>query len=321
VIRLYRRGRRDRRVREWKGSSLVGALFIFLAALLFGLVIVMARVLRLSSFPVSTILAIRFGVGSVVLAGLVPALRQRFRPAPGEGPWLVAIGFVGYASAVHLLFSALRYGTAAAVTFLGFTYPVFVALLSIAFTRSLPSLLVNVSLVLAAGGVALVATSGGSLSIEPVGILLALVSAVAAAGYLVIAAYKVQRTPALTAALWMSASAGLALAVAAGVNRDFVAPSSGAQWLLLFGITICGMAGLVFLLTGLPRIGPVRTSVIAAIEPLSVAVLSVFLLGENMHPATGFGGALILIGAIAATAAKVKVEQPHIPSSGLHHGV
>jgi drug/metabolite transporter (DMT)-like permease len=307
--------------RDDRANTLLGALFIVLASLLFALVIVMARVLRLSSFPVPTMLAIRFGVGTLVLAGLVLALRQPLRPAPREGRWLVAIGFVGYASAVYVLFSALRYGTAAAVSFLSFTYPVFVALLSIAFTRSFPGLLVNASLVLAAGGVALVATSGGSLSIEPLGILLALVSAVAAAGYLVAAAYKVQRTPSLTAALWMSASAGLALILGAGVNRDFVAPSSGTQWLLLFAIAICGTGALVLLLSGLPRIGPVRTSVIGAMEPLSVSVLSLFLLGEDMHPATGFGGALIVLGAIAATAAKVKVEQPLIPPSGLHHGV
>jgi drug/metabolite transporter (DMT)-like permease len=304
-----------------RGRDWVGAVFVLLAALLFGLVIVMARVLAMSSFPVSTILVTRFGVGSALLAGIARFLRQELRPARRELPWLVVMGFLGYTAAVHFMFSALRYGTAPAVTFLGFTYPVFVALLWIAVTRSFPSPLINASLVLAASGVALVAASGGELSIEPLGTALAIGSAVATAGYLVLAAHKLRATPPLTSAFWMSASAALALLIITVASRDFAAPDNTEHLWLLLGITVCGTGALVFLLVGLPRIGPVRTSVIAAMEPLSVVLFSVFLLDEHLTPTATLGGVLILVGATCATAAKPKEARPRLPAGDFPSGM
>jgi len=60
----------------------------------------------------------------------------------------------------------------------------------------------------------------------------------------------------------------------------------------------------VCLFAGLRRLGAVRTSIVAATEPLAAAALAVIFLSERLHAGTVLGGLLILAGAIAASIAR-----------------
>jgi drug/metabolite transporter (DMT)-like permease len=68
-------------------------------------------------------------------------------------------------------------------------------------------------------------------------------------------------------------------------------------------------AAFACLLGGLQRLGAVRTSIVAATEPLSTAVLAFVFLGESVAPATLTGGTLILIGAVLASLARGPTAQ------------
>jgi DME family drug/metabolite transporter len=59
-----------------------------------------------------------------------------------------------------------------------------------------------------------------------------------------------------------------------------------------------------FLFLGLRRIGAVRTSIIASLEPVNAAVLALIFLGEPLRAGVLAGGALILAAAIAASLAR-----------------
>ncbi len=58
------------------------------------------------------------------------------------------------------------------------------------------------------------------------------------------------------------------------------------------------------LFIGLRRLGPVRTSVVAALEPVATAILALIFLSEALQPLTAVGGALIVGGAVAASVAR-----------------
>ena len=63
----------------------------------------------------------------------------------------------------------------------------------------------------------------------------------------------------------------------------------------------------------LKRLGPVRTSIVAAAEPLATTLLAWAILHERIRAITAVGGALILIGAVTATLARPApppAEQP-----------
>jgi drug/metabolite transporter (DMT)-like permease len=277
--------------------------FIALAAILFGGVVVLGKTLP-GDLPVASMLAVRFGVAALVLAAVLVARRQPVRPARGEGVRLMLLGAVGYAVESAFFFLALARGSASAVTLLFFTYPVWVAVLSAVLGMGLPGWLVGGSLLAAVAGAALVITSGGGLDITAVGIGFALASAVTFSFYLLGAEALVSRTSSLASAMWVSASASVALAVysAAGGAERF--PQGGEEWLRVSSMGLLTAAAFFCLFVGLRRVGAVRTAVIAALEPVATSVMAVTILGEALRPGVALGGILILASAVAASLAR-----------------
>src|SRR5207302_9169740 len=101
-------------------------------------------------------------------------VRFPLRAARGEGWRLAVLGVAGYAVEATLFFSALRHGTAAAVTLLFFTYPVFVSMIAFFGGRGLPGRMLGAALAAALGGAALVVATGHGVQIHGVGVVCAL---------------------------------------------------------------------------------------------------------------------------------------------------
>lgn len=282
----------------------VGGVFVGVASILFAGTVILGDIAMRDDLPVASMLAIRFGTAAVVLAVVQVALRRPLRPAPREGRWLVALGAVGYALESGLFFLGLARGTAAAVTLLFFTYPVWVALLSAALGAGPPGWLVGGSLVAAVAGAAIVVTSSGGLDITGAGIAFALGASVTFTFYLLGVDALVRATSPLVSAMWVSGSAALGLgsfAVVSGVGRW---PVGTAEWLPVLGMGGLTAGAFILLFLGLRRIGPVRTSIIAAGEPVATSLLAVLFLDQALRPGVALGGALILAGAVAASLAR-----------------
>ena len=281
----------------------LGGLIVGLAALLFGAVVVLGRTRAIRDLPVPALLTVRFGVAAVALAAIVVLMRRSLRPAPGEGWKLFALGAALYASESALFFLALERGTAATVTLLFYTYPVLVTLLSAATGQGLPGRVVAGALGAAVAGTAIVVGSSGGLDITPAGIGFALGSALTFSVYLVGADRLIRRTPPLATAMWVSLSASLGLAAAALVGGVAEVPPSGAR----VAVAAMGLltAGAFFLLfVGLRRVGAVRSSVIASLEPVAAAVLAAIFVSEPLRGGVLAGGVLILAGAVTAALAR-----------------
>ena len=294
--------------------DVVGGLFVGLASLQFGGVVVLGKIVTNSGLPVSSFLAIRFLVAAVLIAGALAVSRQPLLAARGEGWRLAVLGTVGYAVEAGLFFAGLRHGTAAAVTLLFFTYPVLVALLSIALGRGLPGWVLGGSLLSAVAGAALVVVSGGGLDIGTAGILLALASALMFSLYLTGAELVLKRTNSQTGSLWVSASAGAALVAFAVASRTAQWPDGWRQWGPVLGTAAFTAGAFVCLFAGLRRLGSVRTSIVAASEPLAATILAVVFLSEPLRGGVVAGGFLILAGAVAASLARgAAPAEPPVP--------
>lgn len=297
-------------------DSVVGGGLIALASLQFGVVVVVGTQLLRGGLNVNAMLAIRFAAATAVLLAIQAARRKPLLPARGERLGLALLGLAGYAVEAALFFAAIRYGTATAVTLLFFTYPVLVALISMAIGRGTPGALVGGALLAAVAGAAIVVAAGGSVAIQPAGISLALGSAVMFAAYLTGVDHVMRDTPPLTASAWVAAWASLGLFVSLAFLAGRHMPDGAAEWVR---VTIMGLAtggAFVCLMAGLRLLGPVRTSIVAALEPLSSAVLATLVLNEPLRAATAAGGLLILGGATAASLARrepVAVTESEIP--------
>ncbi len=305
-------------MRTARSADAAGGLFIVLASLQFGVVVVLGRIVTDGprGMPVPAMLAIRFGVAAFLLLGTLAALRRPALPVRDERLPLAGLAVAGYAVEASLFFLAVRHGEAAAVTLLFFTYPIFVTLGSMALGQGAPGILVGGSLACAVGGSALVILSGGGLAIEGLGVAFALGAAGVYSGYLLGADRVLRRTEPLAGAMWVSLFASLGLAVYAGVSGNVRAPDGLRQWAPLVGMGAATAGAFVCLFSGLRRLGPVRTAVVAATEPLAATVLAFLFLSEPIRPGVVGGGALILVGAVAASlarAARAPATEPDVP--------
>jgi drug/metabolite transporter (DMT)-like permease len=281
----------------------VGGAFVALAAFLFGGVVVLGKTAEVEALPVPSMLSIRFAVAGVALALILAASRGSLRPARREGRWLLALGGIGYATESALFFLALSRGTAATVTLLFYTYPVLVTLLSAALGLGVPGLLLGGSLVAAVAGAALVVGSSGGIDITALGIVFALASALTFSVYLLTADQMVRRSSSLVAATGVSLSASVTLAAYSIVTGTGELPrGSGLLAVSAMGLLTAG--AFTFLFLGLRRVGAVRTSIIASLEPVNAAVLALIFLGESLRAGVLAGGALILAAAIVASLAR-----------------
>ncbi|HEX7463878.1 MAG TPA: DMT family transporter [Actinomycetota bacterium] len=290
-----------------------GALLVASASALFGGVVVFGKFALRREWPVPSMLAIRFGIGAVILAIALVVLRRPLMAVRGERMGLALLA-VGYAVEATLFFAALEHGTAAAVTLLFFTYPVLVTLASWGMGTGAPSRLTVLSLALAGTGTAVMVATGGRVSIERAGVLFALGSALAYTSYLVGADRVLRRTNPLTSSMWVSAGASIGLAAYSLASGGLGIPTGWSKWWPVLGMSAATAGAFVCLLSGLKRLGAVRTSIIAATEPLSSALLAFVFLNEEVTTGTALGGALILSGAVAAALARTsRPVEPPIP--------
>lgn len=296
------KGRRD----------VVGGLIVAGTGGLFGAVVVLGRSVA-GDVPVATLLAIRFGVAAAVLAAWLAATRRGLRPARGEWLALLGLGAIGYAGESALFFLALERGTAATVTLLFYTYPVWVAGLAAVMGMGRPGLLLGGALVAAVAGAGIVAVTGEGLDITALGIVFALASAVTISIYLVAYESLVRETPALVAATWVATGAAAAQATYALVSGTGGLPSDGLEWLTIAAMGVLTSAAFVGLLVGVERLGSLRTAIVSSLEPVFAAVLALVFLGEALRGGVFAGGLLILAGATAATMAR----SPREPEAGL----
>jgi drug/metabolite transporter (DMT)-like permease len=287
----------------------IGGLLVAVSALQFGLVVLLGKFVRRHGLSVEAMLSIRFGLGALLLAAALIALRRPLLAAPGERSGLAILALVGYAVEATFFFTALGHGTVAAVTLLFFTYPVLVTLGTWAIGRGTPARQTILALGCALVGSAIVVGTGAGLQIETLGVVLALASATTFTGYLIGADVVLRRTNAMTSAMWVSAGASIGLFVYANAIGRWRLPAGSHEWFLLVGMGLASAGAFVCLMEGIQRIGAVRTAIVSALEPLAAATLAWVFLGEDVTWGIAVGGTLILVAAVTASLARVATPQ------------
>ena len=300
----------SRRATDRRGE-LTGSGLSALMAVLFAVVVVLGKQIQAGELPF-VMLAIRFGGQSALLLGLVVLTRRPLLPAPGERLALAIAGTVGYGSEAAFYFSALNHGSAAAVTLLFYTYPVWVMLATIALDRKGPPGMLFVALGLAIAGSAMVVLGGGGADITGLGIVLALCTSVAYTAYLIGTDRHVRTTDPLTAAAWLGIGAATANVVYAVAFGAVTFPAASSAWRLV-AMIVFSAGAFAAMLAGLQRVGAVRNAIIGVMEPLTVAILAYFFLNEPITAPVAIGGTLILVGAVIASVIRTtSIAEPNV---------
>jgi drug/metabolite transporter (DMT)-like permease len=109
------------------------------------------------------------------------------------------------------------------------------------------------------------------------------------------ALHKAQRgIPTLVAAFYMIIGVMISFFVAGLATGALAMPRTISVWALLLTLSLVGtVIAFLALMSGLRILGPVRTSIMATIEPFFTAVLGVIALGEKFTLTLLSGGMLI----------------------------
>jgi drug/metabolite transporter (DMT)-like permease len=280
-------------------QELVGSLLTALMAVQFAVVVIVGKDVMHGNLPF-TLLSLRFSGAAVILALALVATGRPLLPERGERLGIALAGIVGYGTESALYFSALNHGSAAAVTLLFYTYPVWVMLATIAIDRRVPGGKLVVALLLAIGGSAVVVAGSSGVQLQALGIVLALGCSIAYSAYLMTTDRLVKRTNAMTSAMWLSAGAATGNLIYSFLFDAHVVPA-GDDWWRVVGMAVFSAGAFGCMLAGLQRIGAVRNAIIGVLEPLTVALLAALFIHEPITVATAAGGILILGGAVLAT--------------------
>lgn len=268
-------------------------LLIVVSALCFGSISVLTVLITGAGVPLLTAMAWRYVLGAVLLFGVVGARQLRSIPKR-RIIQLLLIGGFGQALITYLSLHALEYIAVGPLAFLFYTYPAWVALL--AATRRTEKLTATrvIALTMALVGVTVMVGAPSSDKLNPIGVMLALGSALLYAVYLPSLEHLQQGIPALVATFLLVVGAAVTFVIAALFVRELTVPQGSAVWSNIFILALAStVIAFSTLIKGLSVLGPVRTSIIATVEPFFTAILGVAVLGNQLTTTTLIGGILI----------------------------
>jgi drug/metabolite transporter (DMT)-like permease len=272
----------------------------FAAVLLFGFTVVLQALLVDEGIASFAAVGIRYLWSGIVCLAIVIALRRPVLPTKGERAAAVLLGAVVYGFQAVLFYAALGHGTVASVSLLFYTYPILVLIGSLLLGLRSWSWLAGGAAAMSALGAALVVAAGREVTIDGLGILMALGSSCCVAVFLLANNRLIPRTPALVAATWVSfgvAASTLTLALLLGEFHAF----STRAWLILFVTGTTTGLGTAAMYVSLAALGAAPTSVLLSLQTIVAIVGSALLLGQPVLAGQILGG-IAIIGSIALSA-------------------
>jgi len=267
-------------------------LLIILSALSFGSISVLTVLVTAAGVPLLTAMAWRYLLGMALLGAVARPGRIRSIPTR-RVVQLVVTGGCGQALITYLSLHALEYIPVGPLAFLFYTYPAWVALLAaLRKTERLTSVRV-IALTLALAGVTIM-VGAPTEKLNPIGVMLALGSALLYSAYLPALEHVQAGIPAVIATFLLIGGAAIAFVIAALLTGELFIPAGITVWSEILVLAVVStVVAFLTLIKGLAVLGPVRTSIVATVEPFFTATLGVLVLGNQMSTTTLLGGILI----------------------------
>lgn len=280
-------------------STWAGVALIAVSASAFGAMAIFARAASASGVDLFAMLLFRFFVAAVLLLVWCRVQRVRF-PSRRQALGIALMGGIGYVGQSLCFFGALQYAQASLVALLLYLYPVFVTILAAIFLHERLTPVKLGALVLCSLGTAL--TVGGGHG-QPLGMALAVASALIYSGYIVVGARLTRGVDARATATLVCVAATVSFGVMAAVRvwqgLPLHWPAGAGGWAALTAIAVCStVIAILTFFAGLQRLGAGRASMLSTLEPVVTVLLAAMLLGETLTAAQLGGGVLILAGVV-----------------------
>ena len=268
---------------------------IILSSCAFGSLSTLTVLVNQSGLPLLPAMLWRYLIAAGILLVILRHQRQLII-ARQDAIRLMLTGGLAQSTITFLSLHALNYLPVGPLAFLFYTYPAWVALISAVTGRESLTFSRVIALAIAMSGIVVMVGLPSSGSLNRLGVLLALGTAILYEMYLP-TLHRVQAgMPALVSSFYLIFGVFTAFFIASVMTREVQLPHTIPLWgyvtLLCVWSTVIAFASLV---GGLRVLGPVRTSIVATIEPFFTAVLGFLLLGQPVTRNTAVGGMLIAL--------------------------
>lgn len=241
-----------------------------------------------------SVLFYRFSLGAVLLALYMLAMKKTFRISGKQVFHAFLFGSL-FALASLFFFHGLRWMDAGLATSVMFVYPAIVALIMFIFFKERLGWIAWIALFCSLGGIGLLYEGNGSVTLKGLGLVL--LSALTYSGYIIGLKYSPLQKLSSEALTFYQMLLGLP------VFLFMLKGGSGIQlphdligWGCMFGLALFpAMLSILFMALALRFIGPTKTSILTAIEPLTAIFFGVLVFGETLTVKQIFGVAVILL--------------------------
>lgn len=287
-------------VEDIKRRKLAGYLAGLIAGVSYGTNPLFAKPLLESGVPVLVMLFFRYGMSAAILAVWMACRHEAFKAEKRELSLLGILGVL-FACSSLFLFTSYEFIPSGLATTLVYLYPVFTALIMVVL-RFYPSWQTWLSIIATFGGILLLSTPSAGAEIRLPGIILAIMSALSYALYLVIVnrSRRIKKVSEHTLTLYalMTGTAMFLIIRLFQGGSILEGVDSPADWGNLLGLAVVPtMISMLTLAVSSRYIGPTRTSILGVFEPLTAIMIGTVMFGEPLTPKMAIGVA-ICVGAV-----------------------
>ena len=223
---------------------------------------------------------------AVLLLGLFLMLRKQSFKISGKQIGVLFILGLLYTSSSVFLFEAYEYIASGLATTLVFLYPVLVAIIMV-FLKVVPSWPVWLAIAATFGGVLIMTQSDGTQTINPIGVLLSIASALVYALFIVIInRSKVIAGISNTLLTFYALTVGAIVFVGKIISSDTAITAgitTSADWLNLVGLALLPtIVSTATLAIASRNIGATKASVLGVFEPITAIIVGTLMFGEPL---------------------------------------
>lgn len=249
----------------------------------------------------ATILFYRFGIASIVIAGIMLCQRISFRITFPEFLRLTLLAFLSDGAALFLI-AGYSYMPSGVATTLHFMYPVFTALTMMLFFHEPRRMSTVLAITMAVAGLFVLSWTGQG-EVALLGVVLEIISALCFALYLIrVNRSKISNMPPTKLTFYVMMLGALIFAATIIYERSeiemathFAVLPSTRGWLNLIALSlVCTVITNLALVHAIKMIGPTITAVLGVLEPVTAILLGIVFMGESLTSPIVLGIMLII---------------------------
>lgn len=264
---------------------LLGYIAGILAGVSYGTNPLFGKAMMESGVPIMVMLFFRYAFAALFLAALMLFKKESFRATRSNLGLLILLGLF-FAGSSITLFCSYEYIPSGLATTLIYLYPVIVALMMV-FLRIYPGWQTWTAIAATFVGIVLLSTPSGDVPIRPLGVLLAVGSALCYSFYLVIInrSKRIRNVSEHTLTFYSLVTGAILFAIIRTIQGGgmLTGVDTFADWGNLIGLALIPtMVSMLTIAISSRYIGPTKTAVLGVFEPLTAILIGTMVFGEAL---------------------------------------